>query len=288
MMKEIQYETITFKDPDFKMNIYPDADVFLTSTAQYSQRIYHEEVEIKYFYEGDTTLIVGSETIVAHPGDIVIVDPYEFHTTVSMGKKRGKNHLFMVGLDFFKDRSIHGLDLRSLLIGRRLSFYSLIRRNTELSNVLCQVAQEYKNKKEHYLTAIESLMTQVFITLLREAVRDGESDPPRSENMRYYADIDPALRIIHTQYMRKITVDELADACNVSKCYFCRIFRYATGRTAIQYITEYRLRFADAMLSNTKKNISQIAEECGFSDESYFSRCYKKIYGVSPKQQKAK
>ena len=54
--------------------------------------------------------------------------------------------------------------------------------------------------------------------------------------------------------------------------------------TPVQYITEYRVDLAETMLKNTANSVSDIAWKCGFDDESYFSRCYKKIKGVSPKK----
>jgi transcriptional regulator GlxA family with amidase domain len=52
--------------------------------------------------------------------------------------------------------------------------------------------------------------------------------------------------------------------------------------TPVQYLTEYRVDLAETMLKNTGNSVSDIAWKCGFEDESYFSRCYKKIKGISP------
>ena len=54
--------------------------------------------------------------------------------------------------------------------------------------------------------------------------------------------------------------------------------------TPVQYITSYRVSLADVMLKDSDKSIDQIAGECGFSDLSYFYRCYKRLKGRSPNQ----
>jgi AraC-like DNA-binding protein len=56
------------------------------------------------------------------------------------------------------------------------------------------------------------------------------------------------------------------------------------GMTVVQYIVRYRLDMADFMLQAMNKNVADIATACGFEDESYFYRCYKKHKGVSPKK----
>ena len=49
-----------------------------------------------------------------------------------------------------------------------------------------------------------------------------------------------------------------------------------------------KTNLAEAMLKSTNKSINEIAWECGFEDESYFYRCYKKIKGIPPKQVRKK
>ena len=92
----------------------------------------------------------------------------------------------------------------------------------------------------------------------------------------------PAINKIRNEYAKKISIEELANLCGVSSCYFCRIFKQVTGVTALQYIIAYRLKVADAMLSNSDVSITEIANECGFEDVSYFCRCYKKFYHQLP------
>ena len=76
----------------------------------------HEAIEIKCFYEGNSTLLVGSKTIYAKAGDVVVINPYEFHATVDPGadENKGKYHLIMVPLDYFGDST--DLDLRNLIL----------------------------------------------------------------------------------------------------------------------------------------------------------------------------
>ena len=110
------------------------------------------------------------------------------------------------------------------------------------------------------------------------------SEEEKSMNTYIMELITPALCKIHVDYDKKITIDELAELCNITKYHFCRIFRKAVGMTAMQYLLLYRLKIADIMLKNSDRKIFEISSMCGFEDECYFSRCYKKIKGTSPRQ----
>ena len=72
--------------------------------------------------------------------------------------------------------------------------------------------------------------------------------------------------------------------------YLKKLFRKETGLTPLQYLTDVRLRNAanELALYDGKENISEIARLCGFSNPLYFSRLFKRKYGVSPRSYKSR
>ena len=93
-----------------------------------------------------------------------------------------------------------------------------------------------------------------------------------------------ALEYIHENPCRKITLEDLVKKAGIQKTVFLSCFRVVTGTTPIQYIIVQRLQNARDLLVYSDLSVRQIAEECGFSDPFYFSRCYKKHFGLSPIQ----
>ncbi|WP_243150810.1 helix-turn-helix domain-containing protein [Clostridium caseinilyticum] len=55
-----------------------------------------------------------------------------------------------------------------------------------------------------------------------------------------------------------------------------------TGKTTTEYINEVRLKRSIKLLKDGNMNITEISINCGFNDVNYFSRLFKKSYGVSP------
>ena len=72
--------------------------------------------------------------------------------------------------------------------------------------------------------------------------------------------------------------------------YVKKVFKKETGLTPLQYLTDKRLENAASNLamSGGKGNISEIAYQCGFSEPLYFSRLFKRKYGVSPRSYASK
>ena len=75
---------------------------------------------------------------------------------------------------------------------------------------------------------------------------------------------------------------KLADSVHVSEDYLTRIFHKETGLSPWEYLNRYRINLASLMLLHTNATVYDVAEKCGFQDQAYFCRVFKKIHGVPP------
>ena len=281
-----QGEDIRFDDPDFRLIVKPDC-ISSIDAPDRTSKAFHKEIEIKYFYEGNATLLVGSKIVQATAGDLVVMNPYEFHSTIRFGENKGKYHLIMIDPDSFFSKETGGTSLKQMAAWSDFEFDTHIKNDGRIPELMLRIAEEQKRKSPYYRLMLKGLMMELFALLLRDYAKTEQSDSA-DENIRYFETVEPAIQRIRDKYFEKITAEDLSSLCNVSKCHFCRIFKKATGKTAMQYLTDYRLQIADVLLSDPSHTISMIAEKCGFEDESYFCRCYKRKFGSSPGQKRSK
>ncbi len=94
--------------------------------------------------------------------------------------------------------------------------------------------------------------------------------------------IDEALKIIHSSYMRELTVNEIAQELNLNRTYFSVLFKEKVGVTPKEYLTNYRMDTAASLLKMHHKSVSTVARSVGYPDLFTFSRMFKKRFGVSP------
>lgn len=90
------------------------------------------------------------------------------------------------------------------------------------------------------------------------------------------------LRHIDEHLAEKLTLDELAQMCHISKSYLSRKFKERTGETVISYINHKRIDAASQMLIFTNTDIDEISFRLGFESPKYFYRVFKKLTGESP------
>lgn len=79
-----------------------------------------------------------------------------------------------------------------------------------------------------------------------------------------------------------ISIDDVAQACAVSRTSLHRKVKSMTGTSPMEFVREARIRKATQLLAYTSKTISEIAYECGFADPKYFSKCFKAATGKTP------
>lgn len=85
-------------------------------------------------------------------------------------------------------------------------------------------------------------------------------------------------------YISKITVDDLSKIVNMSTPNFFRYFKKVFNTSPMEYLTKIRISHATSMLTSTDKSISFISQECGFFDQSHFSRVFKQLTNMKPKE----
>lgn len=97
-----------------------------------------------------------------------------------------------------------------------------------------------------------------------------------------------ALTYINANYNKQITLEQLSKISGYSKSGFSHLFSSLTKTTPIKYCNGIRLKASLEMLVSTDLSITEIALDCGFSDSLYYSKLFKKEYGISPKEYRIK
>ncbi|MBQ2381350.1 MAG: helix-turn-helix transcriptional regulator, partial [Succinivibrio sp.] len=72
--------------------------------------------------------------------------------------------------------------------------------------------------------------------------------------------------------------------CNLSKSHFMKLFKNITGKGFNEFLIEHRLHMASLMLKNTDDKLIDVSVNCGFENQSYFTRCFTKHFKMTPSQ----
>lgn len=96
--------------------------------------------------------------------------------------------------------------------------------------------------------------------------------------------IQEAVAFMEQNYQRDLSVEEIADVCNLNRSYFSKLFKQQKGCPPQEFLIRMRLSKAAEMMKTTSVSIGNIAVACGYPNQLHFSRSFKQHYGVSPRE----
>jgi len=109
-----------------------------------------------------------------------------------------------------------------------------------------------------------------------------------SQDSRKVTQITPAINYIDANYDKPVTLAEIAKASHLSSSRLAHIFKEQMGITIIDYLTSVRIERAKQLLLATEQNCTEICFQVGYNNQSYFTRTFKEIVGMPPRQFRAR
>jgi len=92
------------------------------------------------------------------------------------------------------------------------------------------------------------------------------------------------IEFIKKNYDQKISLDDIALNVALSRSYLSKLFKDETGSSLFSYINHVRIEKSKQLLLDDRLSLVDIAGACGFEDQSYFTKVFKRETGISPKR----
>jgi AraC-like DNA-binding protein len=136
------------------------------------------------------------------------------------------------------------------------------------------------NKTADESLLLSSAFTEVFFVLLASYLRE-VNRITSNETLDYCTAVAD---YINRYYERKITLDDLARIAGIHPKYLCHKFSSQMGMPPMQALLQVRMEAAKKLLRNTMLPVSEVAFQVGYMDIAHFSKRFKEITGMSPKE----
>lgn len=247
-----------------------------------------------YFHSGSCRMTIDGKEYQFKRGDVAIVPRYVYYTPYTanfceytffhfegdlLSVEMNPDEILPFdevphGKPFYR-RNAFMEDDHKLLLDYKVSLNSH-QQNLDLLVHKCMSTCINYESKQQLLLSIQ-FSTILFYVSQAFCERFRSSNPLPSQ-------VNKILTYIKEHYTEPISLDDICNAMSMSKQYCMRIFKKYMHITISDYILDLRMRHAAYLLSNTHMNVNQTADYLGFSNTSYFSRVFKKYYGISPSE----
>lgn len=137
--------------------------------------------------------------------------------------------------------------------------------------------REYYRKKYEIPAGIEryACVSEAFLHLLTQEIY-------RLQLLSKYPQFNVILSYIHKNIDRDVTLNEIAELCNMSQGYITRIFKRYYGIGVVSYAHLIKMIWAKLYLACSELSISDVSYSLGYNDPGYFGKVFKKYEGVTP------
>lgn len=229
------------------------------------------DYQLLYIVSGKGHFYFHGEDRVVYAGRMVLIQPRQEQRYEYFGED--KPEVYWVHFT--------GSDVKNILRSYNIPmddpiFYSGA--SSTYSYLFKEMIHELQNCKTGYEDLLAMYLRQIFLLVQRTRQ---EERPTVSTYIQ--EEMEFARRYFNEHYNEPISIQEYAESRNMSVCYFQRNFKQIVKHTPMQYLLTIRVNNAASLLETTDYSMAEIAAIVGYEDPLYFSRLFRKIKGVSPR-----
>ena len=229
------------------------------------------DYQLLYIVSGKGHFYFHGEDRVVYAGRMVLIQPRQEQRYEYFGED--KPEVYWVHFT--------GSDVKNILRSYNIPmddpiFYSGA--SSTYSYLFKEMIHELQTCKTGYEDLLTMYLRQIFLLVQRTRQ---EERPTVSTYIQ--EEMEFARRYFNEHYNEPISIQEYAESRNMSVCYFQRNFKQIVKHTPMQYLLTIRVNNAASLLETTDYSMAEIAAIVGYEDPLYFSRLFRKIMGVSPR-----
>lgn len=236
---------------------------------------WHDCMELVLVTRGIIDTTINNKRFSAEAGTVIIVPPCCIHSGEFRTPDTERITMKIELRNFLNATEASDKYIRPIIDGRVA--FRPISNDPEIIALIYEL-KELNSAKQHLMSMVKfyELLSLLYTRCADVALPQAGSD------------IDIILDYIEKNYSKKLTTSSICKKFGYNETYFCRKFKQKTGISVTRYILLLRLEQACRLIQETNKAIGVISTTCGFSDFSYFCASFKRIYGLSPTEYKAR
>jgi len=245
---------------------------------------HHTAVELFGVLSGKGKIDTRDSSYSFAPGDVFAFAPGEVH---SFGRYSEDTDILCLNFEphyiWFSGSGFSDTGLLDSFLNRGSRYKNKFssKHSEYVMSSINRCEEELINMDKEYESAIKLIIADILIFVLRNCGYTGKQrlSASRSYNLE---SLKKSMDYIDANLHEELDLDVLAKAANMSRSYFCTIFKRYNGIKPWDYITIKRIDKALGIISVSGEKKQNIALDCGFNNTANFYRAFKKITGKTP------
>ena len=237
-------------------------------------------IELSFVTSGSVDYLIEGDEYTLKKGQVLISNPGIYHKELFNSNTNCRElHLGLTNVNIFNNYKKDFID-----IGDK-NVLTLNTYKDEILKTCEEIVEEQKNHKQTSPFMLKSLVMKVLVLLHREIneeIPNLNSQEFSFKSREKKAIVETITKYLNEKYTQDISLYTLSKNMYLSPVYISKIFKEIMGDSPINYLIQIRLTKAKDLLKDSELSIKTIAKMVGYNDPYYFSKLYKKYYGISP------
>lgn len=234
---------------------------------------WHDFYEMEVVVGGEGDYLINGRTYPLHPGSVYLVTPADFHQIYGRG-------LALYNLSF-NESVISEQVLRPLIQANTATVLSFSSEEiASMTQILKVLLAEYQTRAPLRQESMGRLVDYLLISYLRKLEGSHESFS------RGDMTVMRVVSFIRSNFKKKLTLAMAAEEVFLTPNYVGALFYQKMGVSFNTYLMQVRLNYARALLCLGSCSVEEAAINSGFSSQTYFSDCFRRLYGYAPTELK--
>lgn len=245
---------------------------------------WHSEFELFVLDEGMVQIIIADHSYVLRPGEGYFLNSDVLHKIICNTDQPCRYRSIVFDQDVVSGRTGSVFDEKYVrpFVKEGSSFWIFSLKDAGSASVLSLFYAAFnacESEPDGYEFTVRDAMSKIIMLLNG----DKEKQIVRVESMKEQR-LKQMMNWIDEHYMDKVTVEHIAGAAGICVRECQRTFATVIKDTPISYLMRRRIAIAADMLKTSNAANSEICAQCGFESQSYFTKQFRLIMGVTPKQ----
>lgn len=256
------------------------SDEHLSELPTYRELMHwHNDYEFILVTKGTLDFDVNGEILHIKPNEGIFVNSGRLHYGYSEDKREVLFELVIVSPELIRN------DFNSSVLDKISSQsnvnYLMFHKNMLLWLLLDRIHLINMRRDKNYLLELQSELCLLVRELSILCTHTGINESDEMSAMKQM------LHFIQDHYTEKITVSDIASSAMICRNQCFRLFQQLMKMTPQQYLTRYRINKSIEIM-NSRNGFAEIAQSCGFCSQSHYTKAFKALYGMTPKQYQLK
>lgn len=249
----------------------------------------HDWIEINYMYSGCCPQIINDIPCILRKGQVMLIDTDIPHSTAALGEDDIMVSM-LIEKEYFNSNFFNRLSCDSIISS---FFINSMQENARHDNYILFHSENSRTVPLYFNEFLcemfdpsinsEDMIQSLIILILCSLINSYEEDQERTELGINQNSIGPILRYIERNY-KDCSLESTAASFNMNPNYLTTLLKQRTGHSYKDLVQQQRLQLAAQTLRNTDRSVTEIANNVGYENMSFFYKKFKTSYGCSPKE----